>query len=89
MYHPGGAFAARAGECINTPRNVPHTECVTSAGPARVLDMSAPSFDEFVAAAGQPTLELTLPPPREEPSDLDRLAVLAAEHETAALDDPV
>jgi mannose-6-phosphate isomerase-like protein (cupin superfamily) len=89
VYLPGGSFAVGAGECINTPRNVPHTECVTSAGPARVLDVNAPSgFDEFVAAAGQPTAELTLPPPLEEPPDIDRLAVLAAEHDIELLGPP-
>ena len=89
VYLPGGSFAVGAGECINTPRNVPHTECVTSAGPARVLDVNAPSgFDEFIAATGQPTAELTLPPGLDEPPDIDRLAVLAAEHDIELLGPP-
>jgi hypothetical protein len=61
--------------------NAPHTECVTSAWPARVLDLNAPSgFDKFIAAAGEPAAEPTLPPQHQPPPDLERLAALAAEH---------
>jgi mannose-6-phosphate isomerase-like protein (cupin superfamily) len=89
VYLPGGSFAVGAGECINTPRNVPHTEYVTSAGPARVLDVNAPSgFDAFVAAAGEPAAERTLPPPHQPPPDLERLAALAAEHHIELLGPP-
>jgi mannose-6-phosphate isomerase-like protein (cupin superfamily) len=81
VYLPGRSFVVGPGECITTPMNVPHTECVTSAGPARVLDVNAPSgFDEFIAAAGEPAAEPTLPPQHQPPPDLERLAALAAEH---------
>jgi mannose-6-phosphate isomerase-like protein (cupin superfamily) len=81
VYLPGRLVVVGSGECINTPMNVLHTECVTSAGPARVLDVNAPAgFDKFVAAAGAPAAEPTLPPQHQPPPDLERLAALAAEH---------
>jgi hypothetical protein len=69
--------------------NVPHTEHVTSAEPARVLVLKSPAgFDEFVAAAGQPATELTLPPPDQPPPDIERLAAIAAEHDVEILGPP-
>jgi mannose-6-phosphate isomerase-like protein (cupin superfamily) len=89
VYLPGRSFIVGPGECINTPINVPHTECVTSAGPVRVLDVNAPAgFDEFVAAAGEPASELTLPPQDQPPPDVERLAALAAEHDIEVVGPP-
>ena len=89
VYLPGEAFVVGPGECVNTPMNVPHTECVTSAGPARVLDVNAPAgFDELVAAAGEPAAELTLPRPDRPPPDVERLTAIAAEHEIEVLGPP-
>jgi mannose-6-phosphate isomerase-like protein (cupin superfamily) len=89
VYLPGQSFVAGPGECVNTPMNMPHTERVTSAGPARVLDVNAPAgFDEFVVAAGQPAPELALPTPDQPPPDAERLASLAAEHQIELLGPP-
>jgi quinol monooxygenase YgiN/mannose-6-phosphate isomerase-like protein (cupin superfamily) len=89
VYLPGESFVAGPGECVYTPMNVPHTECVTSARPARLLDMNAPAgFDEFVGAAGDPAAELKLPSPNRPPPDVERLTTLAAEHEIEVLGPP-
>lgn len=89
VYLPGQSVVVGPGECINTPMNVPHTECVTSAQHARVLDVNAPAgFDEFVAAAGEPAAELILPPRSHEPPDIQRLARLAAKHDIELLGPP-
>jgi mannose-6-phosphate isomerase-like protein (cupin superfamily) len=42
VYLPDRSLVLGPGECVNTPMNVPHTEHVTSAGPARVLDVNVP-----------------------------------------------
>jgi hypothetical protein len=69
--------------------NVPHTECVTSARPARLLDLNAPAgFDEFIAAVGEPAAEPTLPPPDRQTPDVERLTALAAEHHIEVLGPP-
>jgi mannose-6-phosphate isomerase-like protein (cupin superfamily) len=89
VYLPGRVVVVGPGACIHTPMHVPHTECVTSAGPARVLDVNAPAgFDEFVAAAGEPTAEPTPPPQQQPPPDLERLAAQAAEHHIERLGPP-
>jgi quercetin dioxygenase-like cupin family protein len=88
-YLPGRSFVVGPGECISTPMNVPHTGCVTSTGPARLLVVNAPAgFDEFVAAAGEPAAALTLPPAHRPPPDVGRLAALAAEHGVELLGPP-
>ena len=69
--------------------SVPHTEHVTSAGPARLLDVNAPAgFDEFVAAAGEPAAELHLPPADRPPPAVERLTAIAAEHRIDVLGPP-
>lgn len=89
VYLPGRSLVLGPGDCFNTPMNVPHTECVTSDGPARLLDVNAPAgFDEFVAAAGEPAAELTLPTPVEQAPDVARLAALAAEFGIEVLGPP-
>jgi mannose-6-phosphate isomerase-like protein (cupin superfamily) len=89
VYLPGESFVVGPGGCVNTRMNVPHTECVTSAGPVRVLDVNAPAgFDEFVAAAGEPAAELTLPPPGRPAPDVERLISLTAAHQIEVLGPP-
>lgn len=89
VHLPGRSFVVGPGECVNTPMGVPHTECVTSVGPARLLDVNAPAgFDEFVAAAGEPAAELALPSADGSPPDIARLAALAAEHQLELLGPP-
>jgi mannose-6-phosphate isomerase-like protein (cupin superfamily) len=89
VYLPGQSFVVGPGECVNTPMNMPHTERVTSAGPARVLDVNAPAgFDDLVAETGQPAPELALPTRDRPPPDVKRLASLAAEHQIELLGPP-
>lgn len=89
VYLPGKSVVLGPGECINTPMNVPHTECVTSKGPARVLDMNAPAgFDAFIVAAADPVDKLALPSADRPVPDIQRLIALAAEHNIDVLAPP-
>jgi mannose-6-phosphate isomerase-like protein (cupin superfamily) len=89
VYLPGQSHAVGPGECVNTPRDVPHTEHVTSAGPARLLDVNAPAgFDKFVAATGEPAAELTLPPADRPLTGGERFNAIAAEHRIDVLGPP-
>jgi mannose-6-phosphate isomerase-like protein (cupin superfamily) len=89
VYLPGRSFVLRPGECVNTPMGVPHTEQITSPGPARVLDVNAPAgFDQFIARAGEPATDLTLPSAEGPPPDVERLAAIAAEHRIELLGAP-
>jgi mannose-6-phosphate isomerase-like protein (cupin superfamily) len=89
VYRAGGSVVVGPGRSIHNPMNEPHTQCVTSTGPARVLDVVAPAgFDEFVAAAGAPVTELSLPAASEAPPDLERLSVLGARYGIELLGPP-
>lgn len=90
IYLPDVTRVLRPGECIYQAAGVPETEKVTSVGPARVLDINSPAgFERFIAAAGQPTDRLELPPPGATASaDLNRLAAIAAEHGITLLGPP-
>jgi mannose-6-phosphate isomerase-like protein (cupin superfamily) len=80
-YLPGVSRVLRRGECMNQPAGVPQTHRVSSAEPARVLAINSPAgFERFVAEAGRPAENLTLPPPEESPPDLERLAAIGAEN---------
>ncbi len=81
FYLPGESRVLGAGECIHQPPGIPQTERVTSSAPARMLDVNSPAgFERFVAAAGEPTQSLMLPPPPAEEPDFEQLATLAEAH---------
>jgi quercetin dioxygenase-like cupin family protein len=89
FYLPGESRICRPGDWVHQPAGVPQTERITSAEPARVLDINSPAgFDRFVAEAGEPATDLTLPPPPEEKPDFERLAAIAAAHEIEILGPP-
>jgi mannose-6-phosphate isomerase-like protein (cupin superfamily) len=89
VYLPNRSLVLGPGECVNTPMNVPHTEHVTSAVPARVLDVNAPAgFDTFIATAGEPATELTLPAAEGPLPDVERLAAIAADYRIELLGRP-
>ncbi len=61
------------------PRAIPHGFTVSDAGPGRIIIVASPGgFDQFVAADGEPALDLCLPVPV--PPDPARLGRLAAAH---------
>jgi mannose-6-phosphate isomerase-like protein (cupin superfamily) len=59
----GESRRCRSGEWAYGPPGVPHTHEVTSEMPARILEVNSPAgFEDFVAAAGERTAALVLPP---------------------------
>jgi mannose-6-phosphate isomerase-like protein (cupin superfamily) len=89
LYLPGRAVVAGPGKVVHGPKNVPHTEWVSSDHPLRQVEVNAPAgFEKFIVAAGQPAAELTLPPSDQPPLDLERLIALAAEHDIEVLGPP-
>lgn len=89
LYLPDKSFAIGPGECAYGPMNVPHIEQFTSSEPLRMLVVNSPAgFEDFVAAAGEPAAELTLPSPPQEPPDFERIGALAAEHGIEILGPP-
>ena len=89
LFLPGRTLVAGPGEVVHGPMDVPHTEQVTSPGPVRLLGVTTPAgFEQFVAAAGQPAADLTLPPASLPPVDFQVLARLAAAHGIEVLGPP-
>jgi mannose-6-phosphate isomerase-like protein (cupin superfamily)/catechol 2,3-dioxygenase-like lactoylglutathione lyase family enzyme len=75
------SFLARPGAYVVMPHGVPHTFRVTSATPAKMLQVHADdSFLRFIEALGTPTSDHRLPPPGEFDLDPGMLAVASAEH---------
>lgn len=78
VHLPDGPHILRPGSCVFQPLGVPHTEEITSAKPARVLDVYAPAgFERWAELAGVPAPEMGLPVEPENP-DEHRLAELLA-----------
>jgi glyoxylase I family protein len=76
-------IVARPGTYVRVPTGMEHTFRVTSAGPARMLQVhNDDSFLALIEAAGTPTRELRLPPAGEFDVDLDTLVQLNAEHDS-------
>lgn len=79
VHLPGETRRCHSGEWAYGPPGVPHTHEVTSETPARVLEVNSPAgFEDFIAAAGQPAGELTVPPSGE--PDLSRAIALAPKY---------
>jgi uncharacterized RmlC-like cupin family protein len=82
----GETRRCRPGEWAYGPPDVPHTHEVTSETPARILEVNAPAgFEDFVAAAGEPAEELTLPP---RAHDLSQALALAPSYGIDLLEPP-
>jgi mannose-6-phosphate isomerase-like protein (cupin superfamily) len=78
VYLPGRTLRRSPGGWVYCPRGLPHTYEVTSSTPARLLYVGSPAgFEDFVAAAGEPAGEMTLP--RGEP-DVARAIALAPDY---------
>jgi quercetin dioxygenase-like cupin family protein len=72
-------WTAPAGAFVFLPRGIPHSFVVTSDGPAKLLQLTAPGkFERFAAEAGEPAQQLTLPPPSA--PDVPKLLALMAKY---------
>jgi quercetin dioxygenase-like cupin family protein len=81
------AWRAGPGSLVFLPHAIPHGFTVSGAGPGRIIVVVSPGgFDQFVAAAGEPTQALRLPEPV--PPDPARIAQLAAAHGIRILPPP-
>ena len=70
-------WEATSGSFVWLPRGIAHGFTVATAGPLKVLQITAPAgFDRFVADVGEPAQSLTLPPPAV--PDVEKLNAAAA-----------
>jgi mannose-6-phosphate isomerase-like protein (cupin superfamily) len=89
VHLPGFSKSYARGEVAYGPRGVPHTHPVTSAQPARVLEVTSPAgFEEFLREVGEPTDDLVPPPAKDAPLDVSALTKIAGPHGIELLGPP-
>ncbi len=73
---------AQPGTWVYGPREVPHGFRIEGDSPARMLLFNTPAgFEQFPVEVGEPAKGLTLPPPPEEPPDMERLMSVSAKYD--------
>jgi quercetin dioxygenase-like cupin family protein len=71
---------ASAGDYAFGPRDIPHSYKVGDSG-CRMLFICTPGgFESLVRAMSEPAGSRTLPPPADEPPDMERIAAIAEAH---------
>lgn len=84
----GGQVINAAGSFVYGPRGVPHAYTVSS-DTARFLVVTEPAgFDNFIRALAQPDAQRVIPPPATQPTDVEAMTRLAAEHGIEILGPP-
>lgn len=77
---------ATTGSFISAPRGIPHTFKNVGSAPGRLLVIvSPPSFDGFVAEAGEPAGDPAWPPPPPGQAEIDRLMAACRKYEIEIL----
>jgi quercetin dioxygenase-like cupin family protein len=73
---------APPGTWVYGPREVPHGFRIEGDSPARMLLFNTPAgFEQFPVEVGEPAKGLILPPPPEEPPDMERLMSVSAKYD--------
>ena len=73
-------FEAHAGDYVYGPRDIPHRYTVGDAG-CRLLFVFTPGgFEGLVREMGELAGSRTVPPPSDEPPDMDRIAAIAGRY---------
>jgi quercetin dioxygenase-like cupin family protein len=76
------------GDFVFLPKEIPHSFLVTSKGPARLLQLTAPAgLEHFHVEAGDPADALTLPPPA--PPDIERVLQAAGKYQFEIVGPPM
>jgi quercetin dioxygenase-like cupin family protein len=84
----GQVITAPAGSFVYGPRNIPHTFTVSSEQ-ARFLLVTEPAgFENFMRTLSEPAQQLEIPPPANEPPDVEAMVRLAAEYGIEILGPP-
>jgi quercetin dioxygenase-like cupin family protein len=80
-------FQAHAGDYVYGPRNVPHRYTVGEAGCRMLYILTPGGFEGLVREMSEPAAGRTIPPPSDEPPDMDQVAAIAARYGCELLDD--
>ena len=78
---------AHAGDYAYGPRDVPHRYTVGETGCRMLFILTPGGFEGLVREMSEPAASRTIPPPSDEPSDMDQVAAIAARYGCELLDD--
>jgi quercetin dioxygenase-like cupin family protein len=73
-------FEAHAGDYAYGPRDIPHRYTAGDAGCRMLFILSPGGFEGLVKEMGEPAGSRTVPPPSDEPPDMERVAAIAARY---------
>ncbi|CAN5760870.1 hypothetical protein BH24ACT25_BH24ACT25_07870 [soil metagenome] len=76
----GTTLGARAGDFVFGPRDVPHRYMVGDGGCRMLFILTPGGFEGAIRDMSEPARSRTLPPPSEEPPDMDRIQASAASY---------
>ncbi len=76
-----------AGDYAYGPREVPHRLTVGEAGCRMLYILTPGGFEGLVREMSEPAAGRTIPPPSDEPPDMDQVAAIAARYGCELLDD--
>lgn len=80
-------FEARAGDYVYGPRDIPHCYTVGDAGCRMLFILTPGGFEGLVREMGEFAGSRTVPPPSDEPPDMDRVAAIARRYGCELLGD--
>jgi quercetin dioxygenase-like cupin family protein len=80
FYVGDATIEARAGDYVFGPRDIPHRFTVGDSGCRMLFIFTPGGIEDLIRATSEPARSLTVPPPPEEPPDLERLKAIVKEY---------
>ena len=80
LYVGEDTIVARTGDYALGPRNIPHRYVVGPAGCRMLFILTPGGFEELVREMSEPAASRALPPPPEQPPDLEWVQTIARKH---------
>jgi quercetin dioxygenase-like cupin family protein len=80
FYVGDATIEAGAGDYVFGPRDIPHRFTVGDSGCRMLFILTPGGMEGLIRATSEPATSLTVPPPPEEPPDLERIKAIAKEY---------
>jgi quercetin dioxygenase-like cupin family protein len=80
FYVGDATIEARAGDYVFGPRDIPHRFTVGDSGCRMLFIFTPGGIEDLIRATSVPARSLTVPPPPEEPPDLERIKAIVKEY---------
>jgi quercetin dioxygenase-like cupin family protein len=80
FYVGDATIEARAGDYVFGPRDIPHRFTVGDSGCRMLFIFTPGGIEDLIRATSEPARSRTVPPPPEEPPDLERIKAIVKEY---------